>query len=43
MASITEFMRSEIDNKATGQACFKGLQKAFRTLDHSKVLEQLEQ
>ena len=39
---ITELMRSGIDNKATGQACFVDLQKAFEMLDHSILLVKLE-
>ena len=42
IATVTEFMRSEIDSKATGQACFIDLQKAFDTLDHKILLEKLE-
>ena len=37
-----QLMRSEIDSKSTGQACFIDLQKAFDTLDHKILLEKLE-
>ena len=42
IASITELVRSAIDDKATAQACLNDLQKVFDTLDHSTVLEKLE-
>ena len=42
IASINEFMRSEIDNKATRKTCFIDLQKAFDTLDHWILLKTLE-
>ena len=40
IATVTEFMRSEIDSKSTGQASFIDLQKAFDTLDHKILLEK---
>ena len=42
IATITEFVRTEIDKKAQGQACFIDLQKAFDTLDHHILLKKLE-
>ena len=42
IAAITEFVRTEIDKKAQGQACFIDLQKAFDTLDHHILLKKLE-
>ena len=42
MAAITEFIRTEIDKKAQGQACFIDLQKAFDTLDHDILLKLLD-
>ena len=42
IAVITEFVRTEIDKKAQGQACFIDLQKAFDTLDHHILLKTLE-
>ena len=41
IAAITEFIRTEIDKKAQGQACFIDLQKAFDTLDHDILLKEL--
>ena len=41
IASITEVMRCETDNEATGQACFIDPQKAFDTLHISVLLEKL--
>ena len=41
IAAITEFVRTEIDKKAQGQACFIDLQKAFDTLDHDILLKKL--
>ena len=40
--SITEFIRTEIDRKSLGQACFIDLQKAFDTLDHNVLLQKME-
>ena len=40
IVSITEFIRTEIDGKSLGQACFKDLQKAFDTLDHKILLQK---
>ena len=42
IAAITEFVRTEIDKKAQGQACFIDLQKPFDTLDHEILLKKLE-
>ena len=42
IAAITKFVRTEIDKKAQGQACFIDLQKAFDTLDHHLLLKKLE-
>ena len=39
IAAITEFIRTEIDRKAQGQACCIDLQKAFDTLDHDILLK----
>ena len=41
IAAITEFIRTEIDKKAQGQAFFIDLQKAFDTLDHDFILKKL--
>ena len=41
IASKTEFIRTEIDKKAQGQASFIDLQKAFDTLDHDILLKNL--
>ena len=35
MASGTELIRIEIDEKSKGQACFVDLQKTFDTLDNT--------
>ena len=42
IAAITEFVRTEINTKAQGQACFIDLQKDFDTLDHHILLKKLE-
>ena len=42
IVSITEFIRTEIDRKSLGQACFIDLQKAFDTLDHNVLLQKME-
>ena len=42
IVSITEFIRTEIDRKSLGQACFRDLQKAFDTLDHNILLQKTE-
>ena len=42
LAALTEFVRTEIDKKAQGQACFIDLQKAFDTLDNHLLLKKLE-
>ena len=41
VAAITEFVRTEIDKKAQGQACFIDLLKAFDTLDHHTLLKKI--
>ena len=41
IAAITEFIRTEKDKKAQGQACFIDLQKIFDTLDHDILLRKL--
>ena len=40
--SITEFIRTEIDRKSLGQACYIDLHKAFDTLDHNILLQKKE-
>ena len=40
--SVTEFIRSEIEGKNKGQACFIDLQKAFDILDHEILVTKLE-
>ena len=42
IVSITDFIRTEIDRKSLGQACFIDLQKAFDTLDHNVLLQKME-
>ena len=41
IVSITEFIRTEIDRKSLGQACFIDLQKAFDTFDHNILLQKM--
>ena len=41
IAAKTEFIRTEIDEKAQSQASFIDLQKAFDTLDHDILLKNL--
>ena len=40
--SITEIIRTELDRKSLGQACFIDLQKTFDTLDHNILLQKME-
>ena len=42
IAAKTEFVRTEIDKKAQGQACLIDLKKAIDTLDHHILLKKLE-
>ena len=42
IVSITEFIRTEIDRKFLGQACFIDLQKTFDTLCHKILLQKKE-
>ena len=42
IVSITEFIRTEIDRKFLGKACFIDLQKRFDTLDHKILLQKME-
>ena len=39
-AAITELIRTEIDKKAQGQACFIELRRAFDMLDHDIILKK---
>ena len=41
LAAITEFIRTEKDEKAQVQAWFNDLQKAFFTFDHDILLKKL--
>ena len=41
IVAITEFIRTEIDEKTQGHACFIDLQKTFDTLDHDIILKKL--
>ena len=42
IVSTNDFIRTEIDRKSFGQACFKDLQKAFDTLDHNNLSHKME-
>ena len=42
MAKVTEFLRRQIDDKLTGQACFIDLKRAFDTLNQENLLKHLE-
>ena len=39
--SIIDFIRTELDRKSVGQACFIDLQKALDTLDHNILLQKM--
>ena len=41
ITKITDYMRRELDQKSSGQACFIDLQKAFDSLSHEILLEKL--
>ena len=41
IGAITEFIRSEIDKKTQGQACFIDLQEAFDTLENDILWKKL--
>ena len=36
-AKVTEFLRQQIDDKMTGQACLINLKNFFRTLDYDSL------
>ena len=39
--TITEYMRTQIDKKLSGQACFIDLKKAYLSIDHKVLLQKL--
>ena len=42
ITTVTEYIRTAIENKQLGQSCFIDLQKAFDTLNHEILLQKME-
>ena len=40
ISTITEFMRTQLDNKLSGRECFIGLKKAFDSINHNISLQK---
>ena len=40
-STVTDYIKGKLSKKSTGQACFIDLQKAFDTLDRSKLLKTI--
>ena len=42
ITTVTEYIRTAIENKQLDQSCFIDLQKAFDTLNHEILLQKME-